>query len=119
MQKFRISGAIAVCAATLGGSAWAQVPGDFRAAARLADPAKAPAEAMIAGVSWRCTAQGCVGLAARYNTLDSVQRECRKVVAVLGPVTAYASRGQRLGRSSLSACNRAARPAHLAVAQSR
>jgi len=107
MQKFRISGAFFAAALMAGGASWAQAPGEFRGAVKLADPLSAPSEALISGVVWRCAADGCVGLASRYTTLDSVQRECRAVVSVLGPATAYASRGVRLSSSELSACNRA------------
>jgi hypothetical protein len=117
MQKFRISGAVAAMAMVWGGAAWAQAPGEFRAAVKLAEPAKAPAEAVVAGVTWRCGTEGCIGLASRYNTLDSVLRECRQVVAVVGRATAYASRGERLGRAGLAACNRAAANGRLLTAQ--
>ena len=117
MQKLMLSGVIAAFSAMLGGTALAQGTGEFRAAIKLAEPSRAPAEAVISGVPWRCGAAGCVGLASRYNTLDSVQRECRKVVAVFGPATAYASRGQRLGRSGLTACNRAAASGRFVTAQ--
>ena len=108
MQKFTISGAIAALAVVAAGSAWAETPGAFRAGAKLASPVPASTVAVVEGVVWRCQADACLGLADRYNTLDSVQRECRRVAAVVGPVTAYASRGQRLGRANLAACNRAA-----------
>jgi hypothetical protein len=38
-------------------------------------------------------------------------------VAVVGRATAYASRGQRLGRAGLAACNRAAADRRLLTAQ--
>lgn len=118
MQKFRISGAIAAAITVFAsGTALAHAPGEFRGAVKLADPSRAPAQAVIAGVTWRCGADGCLGLASRYNTLDSLQRECRQVVAVVGPATAYASRGQRLGRAGLAACNRAAASGRLVTAQ--
>jgi hypothetical protein len=113
MQKFRISGMIfaaALLAAGSAGAAGADAPGRFVGAVRLADPAAAPAQARIVGVTWRCAADGCIGAADRYTTIDSVSRECREVAAVLGSVTAYASRGVRLSRSELAACNRAAAP---------
>lgn len=110
MQKFRISTILFAAAALYGGPSLADAPGRFQGAVKLSDPLAAPPQAQIVGVTWRCAADGCVGEADRYTTLDSVQRECRRVAAVLGSVTAYASRGVRLSRSELSACNRAAVP---------
>jgi hypothetical protein len=117
MQKFRISGAFFTAALLAAGASWAEAPGQFRGAVKLADPSAAPAEARIVGVDWRCAADGCVGEASRYTTIDSVARECRQVAAVLGSVTAYASRGVRLSRSDLAACNRAAAPRTAPMAQ--
>lgn len=115
MQKFRVAGAFLVSAMLAGGAAFADAPGEFRGAVKLADPLSAPQEVRISGVTWRCAADGCVGAAHRYTTLDSVQRECRQVAAALGPVTAYASRGVRLWRSQITACNRAAAPEVVAL----
>jgi hypothetical protein len=117
MQKFRISGAFFVAALLAAGASWAEAPGQFRGAVKLADPISAPAEARISGVVWRCAADGCVGEASRYTTLDSVQRECSQVAAVLGQVTAYASRGVRLSSSEIAACNRAAVDLQVLAAQ--
>jgi hypothetical protein len=115
MQKFRIAGAFLASAVLATGAARADAPGEFRGAVKLAHPPSAPQEARISGVMWRCAADGCVGTAHRYTTLDSVQRECRQVAAALGPVTAYASRGVRLWRSQVAACNRTAAPGIIAV----
>lgn len=115
MQKFQIAGTFLVSAMLAGGAALADAPGEFRGAVKLANPLSAPQEARISGVVWRCAADGCIGAAHRYTTLDSVQRECREVAATLGPVTAYASRGVRLWPSQVAACNRAAAPAVVAV----
>jgi hypothetical protein len=106
MQKLLVCGAFAAVLA--GGSAWAAAPGDFKGAARLADPVSQTTVAVVSGVPWRCAGDACVGLARRYNTLDSVQRECRRFVAAVGPVSAYASRGERLGPNALVDCNAAA-----------
>jgi hypothetical protein len=65
---------------------------------------------VLSGVAWRCEADGCLGLARRYNTLDSRRRQCREVARRFGPVSAYVSGGQRLGRAGLAACNAAAAP---------
>jgi hypothetical protein len=117
MQKFRISGAFFTAALLAAGASWAEAPGQFRGAVKLADPSAAPAEARIVGVDWRCAADGCVGEASRYTTIDSVARECRQVAAVLGSVTAYASRGVRLSPSEIAACNHAAAPRAPRLAQ--
>lgn len=108
MHKLTIAAA-AAWTALAASTAFAASPGDFRGAARLVTPVSAPVEARVAGVSWRCAADGCVGLARRYNTLDTPVRECRRVAARFGPVSAYASRGERLSRAGLVFCNRAAR----------
>jgi len=112
MQKLLVTGLVsgALAAAAVGGTAWAAAAGDFQGAARLAAPVSEPTVAVVAGVAWRCAQDGCVGLARRYNTLDSVPRECRRFVAAVGPVKAYASRGQRLGPNALADCNTAAAP---------
>jgi hypothetical protein len=116
MQKFRI--AVAFLASSLmAGTALADAPGLYRGAVKLADPIFAPPQARIVGVDWRCAADGCVGLASRYTTIESVSRECRQVAAVLGPVTAYASRGVRLSPSELAACNRAAAAPQVVASQ--
>ena len=110
MQKFMRRSAIAglTAAVTITGAAMAAQPGDFMGAARLAAPLSAPVAAKLAGVQWRCADTGCLGSAQRYNTLDSLVRQCRQVAARFGPVSAYASRGQRLSRTGLIHCNRAA-----------
>jgi hypothetical protein len=117
MQKFRISGAFFATALLAAGASWAEAPGQFRGALKLVDPTAAPAEARISGVVWRCAAEGCVGEASRYTTIDSVQRECSQVAAVLGSVTAYASRGVRLSRSEIAACNHGAADPQVVTAQ--
>ncbi len=110
MQKFMRRSAIAglTAAVTMTGAAWAGQPGEFLGAARLSAPLSAPVAAKLAGVQWRCADTGCLGVAQRYNTLDSLVRQCRQVATRFGPVQAYASRGQRLSRAGLIHCNRAA-----------
>jgi|KBSSwiStaDraftv2_1062776.scaffolds.fasta_scaffold19948_7 hypothetical protein len=115
MQKIWI-GAFAL-AASVAGSALAESPGEFRGGARLVTAVSTPLEARVAGVDWRCEADACLGQARRYNTLDSVRRECGRFVAAVGPVSAYASRGERLGRNALADCNASARRIQRASAE--
>jgi hypothetical protein len=75
--------------------------------ARLASPGSAPPQAVISGVAWRCEGDACQGAGTKAN-LDGLVRECKKVVAVIGPVASYASRGRELTAGQLRACNKAA-----------
>src|SRR4051812_44627386 len=90
MQSFMRLGAIAASAAFVSGAAFAGVPA-FQGEAKLAAPAPAPRAETISGVAWRCDGDMCVGAADRKANLDGIVRECKKVVAVLGPVAAYKS----------------------------
>lgn len=89
------------------GPAQAQEAG-FVGSARLATPAAAPVAQTISGVDWRCEGDQCQGAAARRANLDGVVRECKKVVAVIGPVASYRSGGRELTVGQLRACNKAA-----------
>src|SRR5688572_9173116 len=96
MQNFRCVQAIAVATAVFAsGAAFAQTNG-YRGEATLKSPAYAPQEAVIAGVPWRCEGEACAGSAVRKGNLDGLVRECRKVVAVIGPVSSYRSGGREL-----------------------
>ena len=107
MQNFRCVQAIAAAAAVFAsGAAFAQA-GGYRGEATLKSPASAPQEAVIAGVPWRCEGEACAGHAVRKGNLDGLVRECRKVVAVIGPVSSYRSGGRELTSGQLRACNRA------------
>ena len=86
----------------IAGSAFAE--GAVRSEAKLATPGAATARASIADATWTCEGDSCVGVAA-HRSLDNPVRECRKVVAVLGPVAAYTARGLKLDESDLKACN--------------
>src|SRR5436190_22909472 len=88
------------------GAAFAAV-GPFHAEAKLAGSA-ATATASIADASWSCQGDTCVGQADRHNSLDNPVRECKKVVAVLGPVSAYTTQGYKLQDGDLKVCNTAA-----------
>ena len=107
MQNFRCVQAIALATAVFAsGAAFAQTDG-YRGQATLKSAATAPQEAVIAGVPWRCDGEACAGSAARKGNLDGLVRECRKVVAVIGPVSSYRSGGRELTDGQLSACNKA------------
>jgi hypothetical protein len=107
MQNFRCVSAIAAMAVFAAGSAFAQVPG-YKGEARLVTAATAPVEQTIEGVAWRCDGDQCQGAAARKGNLDGVVRECRKVVAVIGPVASYRSGARELTDGQLRACNKGA-----------
>ncbi|WP_374471338.1 hypothetical protein [Phenylobacterium sp.] len=104
MQKLSVLGACAAMAMLASGAAHAQsAPSE----ARLTSPVTAPQETVIAGVAWRCEGDACQGAGARMNA-DGLVRECKKVVAVVGPVASYKSRGRDLSIGQLRACNKAA-----------
>ncbi|HEY8617079.1 CC_3452 family protein [Phenylobacterium sp.] len=104
MQKFSVLGAIAAMATMASGAAYAQ---SASSEARLTSPVTAPQEAVIAGVAWRCEGDACLGAGHKAN-VDGLVRECKKVVAVVGPVASYKSRGRDLTIGQLRACNKAA-----------
>lgn len=106
MQNFRCVSAFAAMAVFAAGSAFAQAPG-YKGEARLVTPTTAPVEQTIGGASWRCDGDACQGAAARKG-LDGVVRECKKVVAVIGPVASYRSGARELTDGQLRACNKGA-----------
>ncbi|WP_334165005.1 CC_3452 family protein [Phenylobacterium sp.] len=105
MQNFSVFGAIAAAAVFVSGAAYAQA---YSSEAKLAQPAAAPQEATIAGVAWRCEGDACKGAAERKANVDGLMRECRKVVAVIGPVSSYRSQGRELSAGQVRACNKGA-----------
>ena len=107
MQNFRCVIAFAAMAVFAAGSAFAQAPG-YKGEARLINPATAPVEQTISGVAWRCDGDQCQGAASRKANLDGVVRECKKVVAVIGPVASYRSGARELTDGQLRACNKGA-----------
>jgi hypothetical protein len=107
MQNFRCVSAIAAMAVFAAGSAFAQVPG-YKGEARLVTATAVPVEQTIGGAAWRCDGDQCQGAAARKGNLDGVVRECKKVVAVIGPVASYRSGVRELSDGQLRACNKAA-----------
>ena len=104
MQSFRMLSAIAAGAVLLSGTAYAQQT-PYKGEARLVSGASAPRESTIAGVAWRCDGDACIGTAARKANLDGLVRECKKVVAVIGPVASYRSGPRELTDGQLRACN--------------
>lgn len=104
MQSFRMLSAIAAGAVLVSGAAYGQsVP--YKGEARLVSATSAPRQDTIAGVAWRCDGDACIGTSARKANLDGLVRECRKVVAVVGPVASYRSGGRLLDDGQLRACN--------------
>ena len=107
MQNFRCVSAMAAMAVFAAGTAFAQAPG-YKGEARLVTPTAVPVEQTIGGAAWRCDGDQCQGAAARKGNLDGVVRECKKVVAVIGPVASYRSGARELSDGQLRACNKAA-----------
>jgi hypothetical protein len=108
MQNLRIRGAacaLALSAAGLSFASAAFAQDAFHGQAKLAAPASAPATATINGVTWTCAGEVCTGEAAHYSSLDNPVRECKRVAAALGQLTAYAARGREVTGGSLKVCN--------------
>ena len=69
----------------------------------LADAAKAPAGRVIVdGAAWRCEGAECT---ATGGANQPAARACRRVVAKLGPVTAFSYKGEALDAQALATCN--------------
>ncbi|MCW5760943.1 hypothetical protein [Phenylobacterium sp.] len=96
---------IAAAAVFAGGTAFAAAPGAFHGEARLASAASTPRSETIEGVQWSCDGDACTGVAAHKANLDGPVRECRKVAAVLGAVSAYRSGPRELTAGQIRACN--------------
>ncbi len=96
--------AAAFAAGTLlfAGSAFAAT--GYYAEAKLAAPAAAPITATVSDVSWKCDGDACVGEAIRAP-LDNPMRECRKVAAAVGPLSAFTTRGMKMDAGDLKSCN--------------
>ncbi len=63
-------------------------------------------EFIIDGADWQCVDVICH--ASWVDDMPAV-RSCRRIVAEVGPVTAFAWRGKALGADQLAQCNAAAR----------
>lgn len=103
MQNLRILGAAGALALLASGGAFAQDA--FYGQAKLATPVSAPSKTTVNGVTWACAGDTCTGEAAHYATLDNPVRECKRVAASLGALTAYAARGREVTGGGLKACN--------------
>lgn len=77
----------------------------FRAQARLVTPVSSPTTTVVSGVEWKCDGDACVGASKYAPGLDSFMKQCRKVRAALGPLTAYSSRGNRMSDTDVANCN--------------
>jgi hypothetical protein len=77
----------------------------FHGQAKLAQPVAAPITATVNGVTWSCAGEACTGEAARYSSLDNPVRECKRVAAALGELTAYQAHGREVTGGSLKVCN--------------
>jgi hypothetical protein len=99
--------AFAAVAVFASGTAFAGTPA-FRGEAKLVSGAAAPRTETIGGAQWTCDGGACTGVAERKANLDGPVRECKKVVAVLGPVSAYKTGPRALTDGQIRACNKAA-----------
>lgn len=107
MQNFRcvVTGALAM--AFVSGAAFAQTAA-YSGEAKLVSALSSPHEQVIGGANWRCEGDQCQGAADRKGNLDGLVRECKKVVAVVGPVASYRSGGRELSDGQIRACNKGA-----------
>lgn len=100
--------AAAAMAVFTSGAAFAATPAAYRGEAKLASAASAPRTETIEGVQWTCDGDACTGVAVRKANLDGPVRECKKVVAVLGAVSAYRTGARALTDGQIRACNKGA-----------
>jgi hypothetical protein len=96
---------MALSAASLSFASGAIAQEAFRGQAKLAQAVAAPTTTAVNGVTWICAGDVCTGEAARYSSLDNPVRECKRVAAALGQLTAYAARGREVTGGSLKVCN--------------
>jgi hypothetical protein len=99
---------VAVCMIGLSGAAAAAGSGAYQAEASLVQAVQTATDKDVDGVNWHCDGDKCVGKAERRSSLDSYMKECRKVAAALGKLTAFSSRGRQMSKVDLAICNRAA-----------
>ena len=118
-MQIRVLSAIAASLALLAPmTAFAQ-SGGFHGQAKLAAAVGQPTTVAVNGVDWRCDGDACAAASDRGPGLDGFMRECRKVVAALGPLTAYSSQGRTMSAGNLAACNAAAKDAVQLAAQAK
>lgn len=104
MQLKMISAALISLSLMSAGPAFAQT---FTGTAKLATPVAAASTTTIGSADWRCDGDTCLGTADRIG-LDSFMKECRKVAAAVGPLSAYSSRGRIMTPGNLKTCNKLA-----------
>jgi len=69
----------------------------------LVNASSAPAGRLIVdGATWRCDGTACT---ATGGASQPVARACRRVVARIGPVSAFSYKGVALTAEQLAACN--------------
>ena len=88
-------------AATAAGAAMAQPTGT---SLTLQSAGKAPAKLIIDGAVWKCAGAECAATTA--GDPQPASRACRRVVARLGPVTAFSWEGKAFSSDELAACNK-------------
>ncbi len=116
-MQIRVLSAIAASLALLAPlTAYAQSSG-FHGQVKLAAAVSQSTTIAVNGVDWRCDGDACAAASDRAPGLDGFMRECRKVVAALGPVTAYSSQGRVMSAGNLVACNEAAKAGATQVAE--
>ena len=83
--------------------AYAQTANSPGTSAVLADPARAPAAAIIIdGAAWRCEGATCT---ASGGANQPATRACRRVVARFGAVSSFSYTGVALTAGQIAACN--------------
>ena len=95
----------AVLAAALLAANGAAAAEGFRALAKLLTPVAAPTTPVVNTVEWTCEGDTCVGVSKYAPGLDSFMKQCRKVLAALGPLAAYSSRGIKMSDTDVANCN--------------
>lgn len=103
MQTKALSAAVLVVSLLCANSASAAE--GFRAQAKLVTPVTAPTTQVISSVEWKCEGDACLGVSKYAPGLDSFMKQCRKVRAVLGPLAAYSSRGNKMSDTDVANCN--------------
>lgn len=104
MQRLKFLGVVLAGAMAASGAHAGSSEPPFRAEARLVKAVSVPVEKKVAGVTWRCEGDTCVGTAA-HRPLASWMKECRLAAVALGPVAHYASRGRTFSPRGLDTCN--------------
>lgn len=107
MRMLVMASAVAACTLAVSTLVTAASPA-YHAQAVLVTPVATPGETEIAGVKWRCEGDRCEGKGDRRGSLDSYMKECRKVAAALGELSAYTSRGREMSKRDVQSCNKAA-----------